>query len=131
MLRIVALAFFIGGLSASLSAGEVCVACDKPTATYLCTLEKPTRDAKAQLEQAAERHICETVLTKIGPHGACRTIEQAAPCAGVPRTVTLTDYQRAIAGDGGESTYQVGVFELARQKVYATWVCVASLFNNC
>ena len=130
MLRVIAVAYLMLGVSASLKAAEVCVACDKPVATYRCTLEKPTRDSKIQFEDAAAPHICETVLAKLGPHGSCRIVDAGVPCDGVPRVVTITDYQRAMAGDG-ETTYQVGVFELARQKVYATFVCVASLFNDC
>jgi hypothetical protein len=35
-----------------------------------------------------------------------------------------------MAGDV-ESTYQPGMLEIARRRVYATWVCVTSMFNDC
>lgn len=130
MLRIVAVACLVLSLPASLDADEVCVACEGPAATYRCTLEQPKRDLRFQLEETAQRYACEMVLAKAGPHASCRVVANAEPCDGPARTVTLTDVQRAIAGDG-ESTYQPGVFELARRKVHATWLCVASLFNDC
>ena len=49
---------------------------------------------------------------------------------GLERTVTVTDYQRAMAGNG-ESTYEVGAFEIARRSVHDTWLCVASMFKDC
>jgi len=130
MVRTIAASCLILALSASLSAGEVCVACDKPAAVYRCTLEQPTRNANLQLGEKAERHVCEKVLATTGPHESCQIVLDAKPCNGVARTVTLTQYQQAIAGDG-ESTYQPGVLELARRSVNATWVCVTSLFNDC
>lgn len=119
------------GLSAPLGASEVCVVCDKPAATYRCTLEQVTRDAKFQLGANAQRLACETVLAKSGAHARCAVVDDAkAPCEGPQRTVTVHDLQQIAAGDG-EQTYQPGVFEIARRNVYATWICVSSLFKEC
>jgi len=56
------------------------------------------------------------------------------PCNGIPRTVTLADYQKFVAGDG-HSTYQQGLLEKAQKGVSSTfsstWDCVASLFGDC
>ena len=130
MLRVSAAACLIFGLCASVRAGEVCVACDKPAATYRCTFEQATRDAKFQLGDTAQRFVCEQMLAKSGPHESCRIALDREPCEGVPKTVTLADFQKVVA-DGEGSTYQPGVLEIARRNVNATWVCVTSLFNDC
>jgi hypothetical protein len=57
-------------------------------------------------------------------------VPEGGTCEGLPRTVTVTDYQRAIAGTD-ESTYEVGAFEVARQGVHDTWLCVTSMFKDC
>jgi hypothetical protein len=131
MLRIIVATCLCLSLMASLRADEVCVACEKPGATYRCTFEEPTRNRKFQIGELVQGEICPKVLAMQGPHAGCKILPAAAePCDGVARTVTLTDYQRLLAGDG-ESTYQPGVLEIARRNVYATWVCVTTLFNDC
>jgi hypothetical protein len=131
MQRFLAAACLLLSLSASLGASEVCVVCDKPAATYRCTLEQVTRDAKFQLGANAQRLACETVLAKTGPHEHCNVVTDVKlPCDGPQRTVTVHDLQQLVAGDGHQ-TYQPGVFEIARRNVYATWICVSSLFKDC
>jgi len=130
MLRIIAATILILSLTASLRSEEVCIACDEPAATYACTFDQAMRDVTLNLGSAVQGHVCEKVLAQAGPHAGCRLIETVEPCNGIARTVTLADYQQAMAGDV-ESTYQPGVLELARRKVYATWVCVTSMFNDC
>jgi hypothetical protein len=116
--------------STSLGAQPVCISCEKPSATYSCTLDQSLRDLSPNLGRKVQGHVCEKVLAKSAPHGKCRLIEAEAACEGVARSVTLADYQGAIAGDV-ETTYEPGMLELARRKVYATWVCMATMFNDC
>lgn len=118
------------GHCASLGAQPVCIACEQPAATYSCTLDQSLRDLSPNLGRKVQGHVCEKVLVKSTPHGKCRLIEPEAPCEGVARSVTLADYQDAIAGDV-ETTYEPGMLELARRKVYATWVCMATMFDDC
>jgi hypothetical protein len=130
MLRIGVAACLCLSITASLRADEACVACEKPAATYRCTFEEPTRNQKFQIGDLVQDEVCTKVLAMQGPHEGCKIVPAAKSCDGVARTVTVTDYQRIFAGDG-ESTYEPGVFEIARRNVYATWVCVTSLFNDC
>jgi hypothetical protein len=131
MLRIIVATCLCLSVPASLRAGETCVACEKPAATYRCTFEEPTRNQKFQVGDLVKGDVCEKVLATQGPHERCKILpDSGKPCDGLARTVTLTDYQRLLAGDG-ESTYQPGMLEIARRNVYATWVCVTSLFNDC
>ncbi|MFA5900899.1 MAG: hypothetical protein WC829_17500 [Hyphomicrobium sp.] len=111
-------------------AEEICVACDEPTATYRCTVEQPSE--KHQLGGSLEQEICAKVLAKKGPHQNCHVAipPEGKTCAGTERIVSLTDYQRAIAGTG-ESTYEVGAFEIARRNVHETWTCMMSMFKDC
>ena len=118
----------IAGFSAR--AGDLCVACEQPAATYLCTVEQPL--GKVDLGSGLQEQICSKVLQKKGTHAKCHlaTLPQGGKCDGLPRTVTVTDYQRATAGTA-ESTYEVGAFEVARENVPNTWRCVTSMFKDC
>jgi hypothetical protein len=130
MLRILALTFLVLALARPLAAAEVCVACDQPAATYRCTLEQMPQGKTFGLEPAAQAHVCEKVLAKMEHHGSCHTIADAKTCDGKSRVVTLTDYQRAIAGDT-ETTYEPGALEKAQRGMKSTWTCVTSLFSDC
>lgn len=117
--------------SASIAgAHELCVACDQPVATYRCTVEQPS--GKIDLGATLEEQICSKVLEKKGAHKKCHlaAVPQGGTCEGLQRTVTITDYQRAIAGPG-EPTYEVGALETARRNVHDTWRCVTSMFKDC
>jgi len=124
-------ALFVGlSLCSPLKAEPVCVACEKPAATYACSFDQSLRDLSPDLGLKVQGHVCEKVLAKTGAHANCQIVEAQAECPGSARTVTLADYQGAMAGDV-ETTYEPGVLELARRQVYATWVCMTSMFNNC
>lgn len=131
MLRVTTMACLILGLPGPAGAGEVCVACQKPAATYRCSVEAPAQAARFELDGGVLGHVCETVLAKKYGHEKCAAIEDSAgPCDGVARTVTVTDYARATA-DSSTPTYQPGAHELARSAVHSTWVCITSLFQDC
>jgi hypothetical protein len=130
MLRMMVAACCMLSVVQALEAAEVCVACEQPVATYRCTFEQTMRDYGLKLADAAQIHICKNVLEKAGPHASCRIVQGAEPCNGVPRTVTVADYQRLVASDG-HSTYQPGVLEKAQRGVNTTWDCLSSFFGNC
>jgi hypothetical protein len=111
-------------------AGEVCLACEQPAATYRCAVEQPSEKVRLGSDVAGE--ICSKVLAKKGEHHKCRisAVPEGGSCEGPQRTVTLTDYQRALTASG-ESTYEVGALEIARRNVHDTWLCVTSMFKDC
>ena len=121
----------MAGLIIPVGAQEICIACVEPKATYSCTPELPVGNAGTDLGTGLQGKACATVLAKNGGHQSCHAVNTSEPCDGHARTVTLTDYQRAIAGNGQPSTYQPGVLEMARQNVQDTWRCVSSLFDDC
>lgn len=129
MLRIIAAACVVIALPASLKASEVCVACEAPAATYRCSLDRTSMDARVKLGDSAERKVCEKVLSRLGPHGACKMVN-TTPCNGTTKSITLADYQRALT-DSSEQTYQPSVLEKAQSGMSKTWDCVSSLFTNC
>jgi hypothetical protein len=129
MIRIIAAACLAVCLSATLEASEVCVACEAPAATYRCSLDRTSIDSRIKLGDTAERKVCEKVLTRLGPHGACRMVE-LQPCNGTTKSVTLAEYQRALTSDN-EQTYQPSVLEQAQHGMSKTWGCVSSLFKDC
>lgn len=131
MFRLIASACLIVGLSGPLVAEEVCIVCDEPQASYRCDAELPTNAGNTELRATVGAKACTTVLAKAGGHKACHPIKSEEPCEGSLRAVTLTDYQRAIAGDGQASTYEPGALEIARRNVHDTWICVTSLFGDC
>jgi hypothetical protein len=131
MRRVAIAAGLVLSASYALEAGELCITCEKPAATYRCAFEQATRDQRLQLGDAAQVHICENVLQRLGPHTSCKLVPPGPePCNGVPRTVTVADYQRLFASDG-HSTYQPSVLEKAQRGVSSTWHCLASFFGDC
>jgi hypothetical protein len=130
MRSIIAVCGLLMGFAFPLSAAEVCVVCDAPAKTYRCSVEGLPEGKNAAIEAEVRAHACEKVLVKLEHHGNCRSIPDAKTCDGKSRTITLTDYQRAIAGDV-ETTYEPGAFERAKQGMQSAWTCVASLFSDC
>ncbi len=110
-------------------AGEVCLSCDQPAATYRCAVEQPSE--KYALGSSLEEKICSKVLAKQGTHQSCQVlpVPEGGKCDGAERTVNITDYQRAMSASG-EATYEVGAFEIARRNVHDTWLCVTSMFKD-
>jgi len=131
MKRLLVLATALGAaVAVTAKAGELCVACEEPSATYRCSIEQPSEKYQVKGPLAAE--VCAKVLAKKGAHHKCHIAEvpEGGACAGAERVVTVTDYQRAVS-DGGESTYDVGALEIARRNVHDTWLCVTSMFKDC
>ena len=130
MLRIALAGCLLASLLPLRAAADVCVACEKPAATYVCSLEQVTRNQKFRLGNSVQRHVCEKVLRQT--HEKCRVVPESEPCNGVAKMVTITEYQQAIAGgEGSDSTYEPGALEKAKRGMQATWGCVTSLFNDC
>lgn len=125
-----ALAAVSSAIAFAAAAGELCLACEEPAASYRCTVEQPSE--KFNLGDGIEQEICSKVLAKKGPHQKCKAVAvpEGGKCDGAQRTVTVTDYQRVISATG-EPTYEVGAFEIARRNVHDTWQCVTSMFKDC
>ncbi len=111
-------------------AEELCVSCEEPAATYRCAVEQLSEKMKVGGEIQSE--MCTKVLAKKGTHKKCHVVSlpEGGKCDGPERMVNVTDYQRAVS-DTGESTYEVGAFEIARRNVHDTWLCVTSMFKDC
>lgn len=125
-----ALAAISSAMTFAATAGELCVSCQEPAASYRCAVEQPSE--KFKLGDGIEQEICSKVLAKKGPHQKCQVVAvpEGGTCDGAQRTVTVTDYQRVMSASG-ESTYEVGAFEIARRNVHDTWLCVTSMFKDC
>jgi hypothetical protein len=127
-------AIFVASLGAvaamTAQAAELCVVCEQPAATYRCTVELPSD--KYNIATQLQGEMCSKVLAKKGEHHKCslHPVAEGGACEGSARTVTITDYQRAITASG-EETYEVGAFEIARRNVHDTWTCVSSMFKDC
>ena len=132
MSRVIGLVFsaLVAATAFPVLAAEVCVSCEQPAGLYRCAVEQPSD--KYKLGGPLEQEICTKVLAKRSPHAKCQVIPVAegGKCDGAPRSVSLTDYQRATSASG-ESTYEVGAFEIARRNVHDTWLCVTSMFKDC
>ena len=55
---------------------------------------------------------------------------EGGKCEGLERTVTVTDYQRALT-PAGEETYEIGALEKVQRNMQNTWTCVSSMFKDC
>lgn len=130
MHRVIVLACFAASVAFPAHAGELCIACEEPAAAYRCSVEQPSE--KHAIGASLELEICGKVLAKKGGHQKCHVaaVPEGGKCEGGERTVSVTDYQRAISGNG-ESTYEVGALEIARRNVHDTWTCVTSMFKDC
>lgn len=130
MHRVIAFASLCALTALSARAGELCLACEQPTAAYRCVVEQPSE--KYSLGNDLEKEICTKVLAQKGEHQKCSVtpIPEGGACAGSQRVVTVTDYQRALT-PSGEATYEVGALEMARRNVHDTWLCVTSMFKDC
>ena len=130
MYRAIIFASFCAVAAMPAHAAELCVACQEPAASYRCTVEQPSE--KYALGNELEAQVCTKVLAQKGEHKKCALtpVAEGGKCEGLERHVTVTDYQRALAGNG-ESTYEVGAFEIARRNVHDTWLCVSSMFKDC
>ena len=125
------LAIVVIGLSSFASAGELCVVCTKPDATYSCTVDQSTRFVKFKFGDEIQGHICTIMLTKKGSHERCTVVQNPnAACDGPPRTITFTDYQQMQASDGS-STYEPGLIAVVGNKINKTWICITSIFKDC
>jgi len=129
MIKTIVAACLVVALSTSPQAGEVCIACQNPALTYRCAIDRTSLDSRIKIGDQTERKVCEKVLAKLGPHGDCKAVD-TAPCKGTLKSLTLADYQRALA-DNSEQTYQPSVLEQAQHGMSKAWNCVSSLFKDC
>jgi hypothetical protein len=111
-------------------AAELCVACEQPSATYRCTVELPAD--KYNIATQLQGEMCSKVLAKKGEHHKCslHPVAEGGACEGPARTVTITDYQRALT-PAGEETYEIGALEKVQRNMQNTWTCVSSMFKDC
>ena len=131
MLRRAALAIAVISFSSFASAGELCVVCAKPDATYRCTLDQSTGFGNFRFGEEIQVRVCTKVLAKKGSHERCTLVKNAnAACDGPPKTITFTDYQQVLASDGS-STYEPGLVALIGNKINKTWICITSIFKDC
>ena len=129
MIKTIVAACLVVALTVSPRASEVCIACQTPAVTYRCTIDRTSLDSRIKIGEQAERKVCEKVLAKLGPHGECKAVD-TQPCNGTQKSLTLADYQRALA-DSSEQTYQPSILEQAQLSMNKTWHCVSSLFKDC
>jgi hypothetical protein len=132
MLRTTVLAFAVVALLSKFAlGGELCVMCVKPDAVYRCSVDQSTQFAKFKFGKEIQGRVCIRVLSKKGGHERCAIVQNSnAICDGSPRTITFTDYEQAMAGDG-TSTYEPGLIAKVGDKITKTWICVTSLFKIC
>lgn len=111
-------------------AAELCVACEQPAATYRCSVELPSD--KYNIATQLQGEMCAKVLAKNGAHQKCALlpVAEGGKCEGFARTVTVTDYQRALT-PAGEETYEIGALEKVQRNMQDTWLCMTSMFKDC
>jgi hypothetical protein len=130
MYRAVFVASLCAAAALSARAGELCIACQEPVASYRCAVELPSE--KYNIAPALLGEMCAKVLAKQGAHQKCAVlpVAEGGKCEGFARTVTLTDYQRALT-PAGEETYEIGALEKVQRNMQDTWLCVTSMFKDC
>jgi hypothetical protein len=130
MYRAIVVAFIVAAATMPLRAAELCVVCEQPAATYRCSVELPSEKYNIALQLQGE--MCAKVLAKKGEHQKCALlpVAEGGKCEGFARTVTVTDYQRALT-PAGEETYEIGALEKVQRNMQDTWLCMTSMFKDC
>ena len=130
MYRAIVVASLVAAVAMPLRAAEMCVACEQPAATYRCSVELPSD--KYNIAPQLQGEMCAKVLAKNGEHHKCALlpVAEGGKCEGFARTVTVTDYQRALT-PAGEETYEIGALEKVQRNMQDTWQCMTSMFKDC
>lgn len=94
---------FAFALPAPVRGSDLCVACNSPDKTYLCSVKKADKIQSFAGDKALNK-ICSQVLRRKGPHASCTVISQA-PCTGEKTTIGWSEVKQIIAGglDDAES----------------------------
>lgn len=134
--------------SASAAAGDICISCQGPAATYTCTIEKSEKIDQFPDAQRFLERVCKKALTKKGKHEKCEVLRSASPCQGAIVSLGKSDLKDAlIKGDtDGSSSKVEGLLpgaqrmateglektgEAIKGSAKTTWDCVLSLFTAC
>ncbi|MDP1639571.1 MAG: hypothetical protein Q8L61_01450 [Hyphomicrobium sp.] len=130
MYRAIIVASLVAVASMPSRAAEMCIVCEQPAATYRCSVELPSD--KYNIAPLLQAEMCAKVLAKKGEHHKCALlpVAEGGKCEGFARTVTVTDYQRALT-PAGEETYEIGALEKVQRNMQDTWLCVTSMFKDC
>jgi hypothetical protein len=128
--RAIIVASLVAVASMPSRAAEMCIVCEQPAATYRCSVELPSD--KYNIAPLLQGEMCAKVLAKKGEHHKCALlpVAEGGKCEGFARTVTVTDYQRALT-PAGEETYEIGALEKVQRNMQDTWLCVTSMFKDC
>ncbi len=92
ILRAAWLAPLIGALLPTLAtAGDICVVCAEPVATYRCSIEEGSKLSGVRGGERIAQYLCITELARIGGHGTCRVrADQFTLCSGIAKTISAT-----------------------------------------
>jgi hypothetical protein len=77
--------------SGAVAAGDVCVACDGPAASYRCQLAAPQGLERSGYSGRVAQYVCVTELAKHGGHASCSVRKDGfSTCLGELRIISLT-----------------------------------------
>jgi hypothetical protein len=80
------------------AAGEVCVVCSGPDATYRCSVDQASNIERYRGGERVLQLMCISELARTGGHTKCRVNRDASGvCVGEARTIGLTDLEAALA----------------------------------
>jgi hypothetical protein len=136
---------FASGVAANAS---YCISCTEPTATYVCTPEDSQKLAHFNIGGERLGRLCAKILAKLEKHAHCEFLSGTAkPCDGNERIVSLTDVERALAGNGEPrppslvekaTTAVSNAGQAVKEQASKTgntlagaWRCLTSLFKEC
>lgn len=82
----------IAVVASGAAAGEICVQCAQPEATYRCTFTEQGDIADARVAGRAAQLVCITQLARTGGHASCRVRStKGSFCDGAERVVSIAD----------------------------------------
>lgn len=142
MLRGIAFASALIVTPALAGGQEVCISCDNAKVVYRCSVDQSAKLGKYGVEEKVLQPVCMQVLAKLGGHESCQAVGKVGePCQGIPKTIGLSDLQKAAGGGSNNSVVPSlgeragGAAQSAGDTIGGafkkSWTCVTSLFQEC
>lgn len=142
MMRAITLVGSLLTVPALAGPAEVCISCDNAKVVYRCSVEQSAKLEKYGLNDKLLPPVCAHVMAKLGGHERCQPVGAPdAPCNGIPKTIGISDLQKAAAGGNNDSVVPSlgdragsaaqSAGETIGGAFKKSWNCVTSLFQEC
>lgn len=89
------------------AAGDICVVCAEPVATYRCSIEEGAKLSGVRGSERIAQYLCITELARVGGHATCRVrADQFTLCNGITKTISAIGHSPTDAELGAAAAGQ-------------------------